>query len=347
MKSKYKKMLTVAVILYGSLSTVCLAGVEVYAQSHAIYSTTIENGQQLIGVPVLKTAVFSSRAASSDLSGITSEYSSALVGSELVTGVDYYVEVVGGTVTGNNDHVGHRFEIDEGATITSNSTYVTVDLTSALNTVSAIPDLSGYRIEIRPHWTMNEVFPKAMFKGSNTVGAADQIHFYNGSTYEVNYLFSYSGYKFWTKTNGGLASQDGRVIGSGVGMILDREGTSPVEVVLSGAVRTNPFRQPLEAGFNLISEGFATSLSPAERGMFDSAFTGGADASLSDTASVWNGTLNGYDLYYLSDNGAGRFWRYDGTNPGGEEFSSLFFYNRAVFFNSVAGYADYRVEVPD
>lgn len=307
------------------------------------YRMTINPGFQTVSVSLLNEAAFTSKIGSSTSTTISSSYTGAQLGAIIDTAKQYYVEISDGPSSVNDSLVGHRFEVDEVVTDIANSNVITIDTSSVQNTLASVPPLTDYQLELREHVTMNGVFDKTKFKGGANVGVADQLLIFNGSTYDTYYLFESGAVKLWVGS--GFSLQDNKPLFPSQGILFKRlAGQSAVNLLLKGKVRANPFRQPLAAGFNLISEGYPLSTSPSNRNADPGSFTAGTGVGNADQVSVFNGTI--YDTYYLYTISNIKFWRKLNAGFGNFSATDIFEYNKAVFMKRQSADSDYRVSLP-
>jgi hypothetical protein len=313
------------------------------------YRVSLNPGFQTISVSLTNESLFTSYISSSTTATITSSYTAAQLGSIIDTTTTsyvkrYYVEITDGPNSVSDPFVGHRFEVDETLTDIANSNIITIDqssLEAVHNTVATVPNLTGYQMELREHVRLGQIFPPASFVGSNKVAQADQLLIFNGSSYDVYYMFVAGSFKYWTKILGGLASEDDKPLYPSQGLLFNKlAGTAQVNLIVKGKVRANPFFQPLNVGFNLIAEGFPISASPVDRDAVPGNFTGSTSVNNADQVSVYNGSS--YDTYYLLSFSTFNLWRKLGGS-GDFTNSDIFEYNGAVFLKRQSADAGYRV----
>lgn len=319
------------------------------------YPISLQPGLQAVGVSMVNSSVFTGTVLSNSSNSITISQPSGSVniGGLLTSATAYYAELINGPNSGEDPYVGERFEVNVPSTIDSANSVVTIDTASNTNTISgSLPTLTGYQLTIRPHITLNQIFPKTMMQGSSTVAQADQVYLLNASGgYDIYYLLSNGGSLIqWTKAGDNtLASQDNLVLAPGVGMLVKRVGTTPnpLTLAITGLVRINAFVQPLKQGLNLVSEGYPLNDSPITRNTFaTNGFTGSVNLAASDQVFVYNGSS--YDTYYYLYNGANlNQW----TKVGDKTFSSqnnttFYEYGGSVFIEKVSADPDYVMPLP-
>ncbi|MCW0220832.1 MAG: hypothetical protein OJI67_21065, partial [Prosthecobacter sp.] len=220
--------------------------------------------QQTFSMPLLAADVFR---------GVNPEG----VKSKLETGRAYYVEVLGGS------YAGQRFELDE-ETMT-NSTLAFID--------ANVPNLTGVPVAIRPHWTVDRLFPAETFHAGTEAGNADRLLFYDTST--GGFLTSWLSAKGWTGDSDGS-----RIVAPGEGLIIHaRNGTVPL--TLTGAVRDTSFVMSLKVGVQMIGSGFPVNQSAQMLGLTTEAgFTASTTAAQATRLRLWNGDTSPGDSTYRS-----------------------------------------------
>lgn len=230
-------------------------------------------GLQAVGLPMVKPAVASGLVASNDGSSVTMSADVAA----LPAG-EYYLEVVSGE--GTAPWVGDRFDVTSAS-----GAVVSIDTASERNTVAlSSVDLTGYSVVIRPHWKLSEVFPP------NEMTEGDQVQLFNSGTggFETVALESdiFTGELAWT--------QD-LVISPGMGFFYQNAGVAS-SVSNLGEVRTNNFRQPLDAGLNFVAEGHPVDNSPTSRMLTaDNGFEAG------DQIQIFNSDTGGFNTVTLEE----------------------------------------------
>jgi hypothetical protein len=274
---------------------------------------TIPKGRTALGVNLVNTslitaAVTGNNSTSITLAGVTN------AGSLLSTDDAYYIEVVGGTDT---IYIGDRVDVDVTATKAAANNTVALTTTGEGNTLGTIASnsLSGYRVALRKHVTIGQVFGTkgaTPMQGGTTSTAADQIIFYKGNSMETYFLLrSPNGaVEQWVMVNGGSASKDKTIIYPGSGMFVNRVGNTTVEITFTGEVRTNSLARPLTAGYNLVANGFPVDQTPASRLMtYSNGFAGGTTSTAADRILTLQ-TNGSTDTYFLlrSPNGSVEQW---------------------------------------
>ncbi|MES2709905.1 MAG: hypothetical protein V4726_25130 [Verrucomicrobiota bacterium] len=267
---------------------------------------TIEGTRQTYGVNFTSMPVFT--GVLSGGSGNTLSLPESASDADLSTylneaGATYYVELTDGISEG------HRFDISSGLDDT-----LTLNLASANNTAAVLPGgLTGSHFVIRKHRTIAEVFPRTEWNTSNSSGSADQVHFYDGTGFDVNFNRQGGG-GFWSGTGGNV---DNKVIAPGVGVFVVHAVTDDSNVQLQiGDVRYNGFKRPLPlpadtSGLNFVAQGYPMDASPAGLLMTTAkGFMGSNSSGSASQIQIWegDGTVNaaGYNIGILRTNSV---WR--------------------------------------
>jgi len=198
------------------------------------------------------------------------------VKAKLVSGRDYYVEVLSGA------NEGKRYELDETATTDT-----------ALAYEGTAPGLTGVILAVRPHWTVDTLFPAESFQSGTEAGNADRLLFFDTTSGSFRTA--------WLSANGWTGDAVGsRVVATGEGMLIHaRSGT--VTLTLTGAVRDTKFALPLKAGAQLIGSGFPVAHSAQTLGLTTSAgFKDSATPAQATRLRLWNGDTTPGDNTYRS-----------------------------------------------
>ncbi len=340
---KFHETIAVIAICSGVLQSASLsvrAQSEVSSDAIGYYRTTLHPGFQSFSVSLVHSPVYSSKISGSVANTLFSSYSAANFGTLLAPNTAYYVEVTGGPTGTNDPFVGHRFEVDEAATISRADQVIVIDMAAKANTRGDVPNLADYYMEVRSHFTLNEVFDKNLLNAGSSVSNSDQLLLYNGTRYDTYYVLLVGGIRGWVLF-GGVGSQDNRPLYPGQGILFNRKsGSAPLEIVLKGKVRANPFFQPLAPGFNLLSEAFPVSASPRDRNAAPGTFFGANTPNAADQIAIFNGTS--YDTYYLFKVGSTTGWLKIGSG-GLFTDTDIFNYRGSVFLRRISADADYRV----
>ena len=247
--------------LFVSLFTVsCIQG-----QDTAGYSLTLEKDLELVGIPLQHPALSSgpvTAVPSATVIQWTPSFTDTTFGSALVSGSEYYAEVVGPTT---HPWLGHRLELDEAATRTR-SDHALVAATSPWNTKGPIDSsLAGATIEVRPHITLPYLVDDTLLRRIQSGGENPKsFQFflpYPGSASLAAQANLSVGKLLWQQLTTARILRPEEIIlppGSAFGLKFgDRRGLSRG---FSGVVRTVPCPAPLQKGFNYVSYPFPRDL---------------------------------------------------------------------------------------
>ena len=234
-------------------------------QETAGYSLSLEKDLELVGVPLQHLALASgpvTAVQSAALIQWTPSFTDTSFGSALVSGSEYYAEVVGPTT---HPWLGHRLELDEAAT-RSRSDHALVAATSSWNTKGPIDSsLVGATIEVRPHITLPYLVDDTLLRRIQTGGENPKsFHFflpYLGSASLTAQANLSGGTLLWQELTTGRALRPEEIIlppGTAFGLKFgDRRGLSRG---FSGIVRSVPCPAPLQKGYNYVSYPFPRDL---------------------------------------------------------------------------------------
>lgn len=340
----------------------CLAAQESVSDPVGFTTLDLPTGLSEVSISIVNPAILTSRvAATAGVSGnvITlGQGAPANVAPRFDPTKKYYLEITG---AGAYDlgYVGDRFEVDVAATIASANNTLTVQTPSITNTMETVPNLSDYRLLVREHVTMFQVFGglgKMLMKGSPSLTASDQVHFFDNAT---NLWVLY-----WLRSNAAATIVQWRhmdandttdythmPIPPGVGVYVHRQPSAgPLKLYHVGAIRTNPFRQPLPAGKSLLSHPVPVDHSITQRQMFRyNGFTGTASYSAADQIHILRSALL-YDGYYYRANASGSVqeWRnveQADTAPY-HNVPDFFKANRSFFIKKMTADPEYIVQLP-
>ncbi|MHA3773885.1 TIGR02597 family protein [Verrucomicrobiota bacterium sgz303538] len=207
----------------------------------------------------------------------------------------YYVEIASGTGAGTT--------YDISATAAGTKT-----ITLAQNLGAGIT--GGVTFKIRKHWTLASIFGAANEAGlgSGNVQTADQVLIYNGQGYDIYYYQqdSLAG-NGWRKAGNPAQDVGSTTIYPDDGVVIKRQQSSPVNIVLMGAVKTGQSSIPVFPGTNILSNVYAAPMTLVSSQLFtNNPATGVAagDSSTADQVLLWNGSS--YDTYYYL---TGSGWR--------------------------------------
>ncbi len=212
-------------------------------------------------------------------------------------------------------------EITSGAG--AGTTYDIVGTNAATKTLTLGQNLAtgvtgGATFKVRKHWTLASVFGAANESGlgGGTATTADQILIWNGTSYDIYYYQTAGiGGTGWRKAGAQTVDASSAVIYPEDGLLIKRQQSTPVNVVLMGAVKTGKTSVPISVGTNIIGNVFAAPMTLQTSGIYTgdpSTGIAGGTATTADQVLVWNGT--GYDIYYYQTAGiGGTGWRKAGA----------------------------------
>lgn len=256
-----------------------------------------------------------------------------------------YLELISG------NYEGHRFEIDW---TTSRDHVIALQLGSPLTTLRVLPanDLLGSRFVIRPHWTLGLAYDKALFQSSPDPSFSDQLLTFAASQYRGLSPVSLGNTRRWTDlADSSLADMEGMILPPGTGCFLKLGSATSQPLLYWGQMRENAFIQPLQVGFNFLSEPHPFPSSPLGRGLNSQAFLGSNDPSRADQIHQWGGdlrpggsTFQGCFLLDLGTPGS-RYWTgLSDSSLHDESATQLFLPDRAFFLRMTeTGQPYYRV----
>jgi regulation of enolase protein 1 (concanavalin A-like superfamily)/mono/diheme cytochrome c family protein len=219
-----------------------------------------------------------------------------------------YLEVLDGA------QAGHRFEI---ASLTSG--VATLASASPLNTLLTLPaDLIGARVVLRPHMTLAQAFPVALFQAAAVADSADQVLFYENGTWNTHWLSARSGVRQWVSTNDtAQLSQNAKIIPPGIGLMV-KATSQPKALTLTGHVRVNPWRKALSEGQNLLAMPWPMDATPQRLGLTSAAgFTASTNVASADQLQLWQADhvpgATAYDSYWLLNRLPTPYWTLKGS----------------------------------
>jgi hypothetical protein len=296
----------------------------------------------LVNSPEFVTLVESSGSDS-----ITANEGNVDVGSLLVASKAYYIEVVEGPTGVSDEHVGHRFEVDVAGTIDGGTGdgITKLNMASPTNTVLSLPDIAGYRMELRAHITLAEAFPKEPLFASFDYGLADQVQVFTGSSFSAVYLLGSNGegdLKAWANFGGTIVLDDLPIL-PGQGLLYKRSSQAPAntDLIMSGKVRANPFFQRLDPGFNFVAEAFPVTGTFTTRDALPNSFVPSFDIGLADQVQVFNGSS--FTTYFLAGDANLHAWLLTTDFNTDQTNSAIFDYKRSVFVKKSNATTNYRV----
>ncbi|MDB6004234.1 MAG: N-formylglutamate amidohydrolase [Prosthecobacter sp.] len=221
--------------------------------------------------------------------------------------ISYYVEISSGPGAGTTYDI-------TGTTAASKSLTLGQPLAASITT--------GASYRIRPHWTLATVFGATNqngLAGGNSSGADQILIFSNATQGYTTYYYQTSGFGGvgWRKSGAPTVDASASVIYPDDGFIIVRKQSADVALTIAGAVKTGQSSIPVPAGYNLLGNVYATSMTFASSGLYtgDSA-TGvaGGNSTSADQVLIWNPAVTGYDTYYYQTSGfGGTGWRKSGA----------------------------------
>ena len=226
---------------------------------------TLEKDLELVGVPLQHPALASgpvSAVQSGSIIQWTPSFTDTPFGTALVSGLDYYAEVVG---PATHPWLGHRLELDETATRTR-SDHALIPTASTWNTKWPTDNaLVGATIEVHPHITLpylaNDTVLRRIQSGGENPKSFQFFLPYPGSTSLAAQANLSGGKVLWQELNTVRALRPEETIlppGTAFGLKFgDCRGLSRG---FSGVVRTVPCPAPLQKGYNYVSYPFPRDL---------------------------------------------------------------------------------------
>ncbi len=317
---------------------------------HGWKATDIEACGLTYNNPFVHCLVFTGTVTTSsglavDLSGSTGPISLAdALNADLAAhpGASYYIEVTAG------DNEGHRFDVNvASATATGFSVLSDSNLDSdqaPFNTLVGPPpaSLAGDRIELRRHFTLNQLCPVAAFGSSNDPTEGDLVQIFAGGVYNNYGLFTNSGNPIWVREGDGNLSDGGiAIVAPGQGIFVNgHQEAYDTSILAYGEVRSNKFIRPLSLGFNLVGGGYPVDQSAAGRTMSvtANAFFGNTAYTQADQFLIWRKDFNiadsGFQNYFLFKVGAIERWPKAGDGTLTDQKNAILFPgNRAAFYS--------------
>lgn len=234
-------------------------------QETAGYSLTLEKDLELVGVPLQHPALASGAVTAVQSGPIiqwTPSFTDTAFGSALLSGSEYYAEVV---APSTHPWLGHRLELDEAVTRTR-SDHALVAATSPWNTKGPIDStLVGATIEVRPHITLPYLVEDTLLRriqsGGENLKSFQFFLPFPGSVSLAAQANLLVGKLLWQELTTGRALRPEEIIlppGTAFGLKFgDRRGLSRG---FSGVVRTVPCAAPLQKGYNYVSYPFPRDL---------------------------------------------------------------------------------------
>lgn len=259
-----KKFLNLThVALFSLLSTSSVFCIQ--AQETAGYSIGLEKDLELVGVPLQHPAVSFGPVTAVQSGPIiqwTPSFTDTAFGSALVSGSEYYAEVVG---PGTHPWLGHRFELNESATRTRTD-HALVPVASPWNTKGPInSSLVGATIEVRPHLTLPYLVDDTLLRriqsgGENPKSFQFFLPFPAAAPLSAQVNLSGSTLLWKDSVTARVLRTEELILppGSAFGIKFgDRRGLSRG---FTGIVRKAPCPVPLQKGYNYVSYPFPRDL---------------------------------------------------------------------------------------
>ncbi|MGB6222342.1 SdrD B-like domain-containing protein [Haloferula sp.] len=310
--------------------------------------------------PYLRSRVFTGTVESGGVSGQTLDFTLSAggvdIGSLLGSGGTYFLEVTSGV------NEGHRFDV-----VSASGSVVTLANDADLNAkeppyntlAGALPSsLEGAEVEIRSHWTLDEVFPPSAFGAAASELDADQVQIHSGGGWTIYWLSNDGGTPKWVEMGGSMDDQGDTIVPPGQGMFYNSRN-APSSLLVFGEIRQNDFRRPLAVGMNLVSGGYPMDQSAngtATREMTKTvSFFGSLDFKTADSFFVWRGDASpgsgNYDSYYLADGSPTaptllRWVKIGDAGAAPRDGEILLLGNRSVFVRSASGLESYGYPRP-
>jgi len=235
------------------------------AQETAGYSITLEKDLELVGVPLQHPALASGAVTAVQSGPIiqwTPSFTDTAFGSALISGSEYYAEVVG---PATHPWLGHRLELDEVATRTRTD-HALIPTASAWNTKwPADNSLVGATIEVHPHITLPYLADDTLLRriqsgGENPKSFQFFLPFPGLTSLSAQVSLS-GGTMLWQQSTSARPLRSEELIlppGSSFGLKFgEQRGLSRG---FTGVVRKVPCPVPLQKGTNYISYPFAKDL---------------------------------------------------------------------------------------
>jgi len=235
------------------------------AQETAGYSITLEKDLELVGVPLQHLALASGAVTAVQSGPIiqwTPSFTDTAFGSALLSGSEYYAEVVGPAA---HPWLGHRLELDEVATRTRTD-HALIPTASAWNTKwPADNSLVGATIEVHPHITLPYLADDTLLRriqsgGENPKSFQFFLPFPGSVSLSAQVNLSGSTLLWQESASARTLRSEELILPPGYSFGLkfgDRRGLSRG---FTGVVRKVPCPVPLQKGTNYISYPFAKDL---------------------------------------------------------------------------------------
>jgi uncharacterized protein (TIGR02597 family) len=194
----------------------------------------------------------------------------------------------------------------------------TVAATQTLNLASSLQAgiTSGASYRIRQHWTIASVFGTTNLAGGSIV-SADQVQLLRNQGY-ATYYYQTSGLGGigWRQAGAPSVDASATVIYPNDGILIARQQSASVSVVITGAVKTGQTSIPVITGYSLLGNVYSSAMTLASSNLYTGdPNTGLASGSVTsaDQVMLWNGT-SGFNTYYYQTIGiGGTGWRQAGA----------------------------------
>ena len=241
-----------------------LSGNSSHTQTFGWFEKTHLVQHETASDPFVKEDLFSGRITAVETAGNTIDLSDSVGNGSISTAIDeakeYYVEVVAG------DHEGHRFEIDEAATLQESGKILRLSSETSgdageadyhTDALEDLPDLAGDALVLREHRTLSELCPPSRFTATNTSESADRLLFLNDSnSFDILWMYDGSVHDHvhrWVERRTVTYADEGasRLIRPCDAFYLNPRGGTATLLYL-GAVRENQLVCPLKAGWNFV-----------------------------------------------------------------------------------------------
>ena len=249
---------------FGKLGLLLLLSPKLFAETVQLpYALT--PGMSYVGVPLLRSALFSGKITKTDSSNFRLQVNSfPPIDFATVPGWSSspcFLEI--STSPADATLEGERYEVDPVRTLKEKGFVVLKS--SPYNTRADLPaGLAGANFSIHPHWTLATLFGNATttaFGRGLNPSTSDEIRLYDPTaTSGYRSFFPRSGdsknLPGWRlSSNPTGPEQSDTVFPPGYGMILLRNAKENLTFAVSGEPRTHAFRFPLRAGTNLLAPG--------------------------------------------------------------------------------------------
>jgi len=307
----YSNLKSIALLSLLSASSVF----QIQGQVAAGYSLALEKDFELVGVPLQHPALSSGSVTAVQSAAVikwTPSFADTAFGSALVSGSEYYAEIVGPTT---HPWLGQRLELDEVATRTRND-HALVAATSPWNTKGPIDSsLVGATIEVRPHITLPYLVDDTLLRriqsgGENPKSFQFFLPFPGAVSLAAQANLPGSTLLWQELTTGRTLRPEEIILPPGTAFGLkfgDRRGLSRG---FSGVVRTVPCPAPLQKGYNYVSYPFPRDLRLGlDWGTSLEGFKSGSTPKGSDRIELCQGAQRKrYSLFSATPSGPAR-WR--------------------------------------